>query len=1038
MKLTKLLVFCISSLLFSVIAVAQDVTVNGVINDESGMPVPGATVLVKGTNKSTASDFDGKFQIAVPSNATLTVTFIGYTTVNEAVNGRTKISIQLKPESQALNEVVVVGYGTQKKSVVTGAISSVKAADLEKVPNGRVEQTLQGRVAGVSVAATSGQPGSASKVRIRGITTFREGGNDPLWVVDGIAVDAGAIGFINQSDIESVEVLKDAASAAIYGTRAATGVILVTTKKGKSGKISVNYTGFAGISGPAKRLNLLNSQEYATAMNEKSVNDGGAIKYTPTQISAMGKGTDWQDAIFNDSAFRYTHELSFSGGGEKSTFYASFGVQDQEGIVTTDISNYTKKNFRLNSTHKISNYFTFGQTFGYTHQKSKSLGNTNSEFGGPLSSAINLDPLTPLVVTDPAEASTGFYTNPNVVRDASGRPYGISSLVQQEMTNPLAYTQTRLGAYNWSDDFVGNAYLEANITSHLKFRTTLGGKLAYWGSEAFTPVFFLNPNMKADKNNFNQNNEKSFAWTLENILTYSNKFGNHSVNVLAGQGAYVENIGTVVNTTMFGLPITSYKDASWNFNIPQTDRSTNTEDKTQHKLASLFLRGNYDYMEKYLFTGIIRRDGSTRFGENKKWGVFPSFSLGWVISKEGFWKENTAVNSLKLRGGYGVVGNDNIDDFKYRGLVVGGYNYSVGNNGDITTGYGNSTLPNADLGWEETSQTTVGLDARLFNDFTLALDYYKKRTTGILRNVVIPGYVGVVDAPSANIADMDNSGFEIEVGYKKRLGDFNLGVNANMAYLKNEITYVGSSTNYIVGDATFQSMGPVTRTQVGHSFNEFYGFKTAGIFQNAAEVAAYKNAAGNLIQPNARPGDFRWVDANGDGAISDDDKQFLGTNIPKYTFGLTINLDYKNFDFMAFAQGAAGSKIFQGLRRLDVLNANYQTSALDRWHGEGTSNDYPRLTNNDPNKNYTNMSDFYLESGNYARLKIVQIGYTLPASLSSKIGSDKIRFYLTGENLITFTKYTGYDPEIGGQVFGVDKGVYPQARSFLLGANIQF
>ncbi|WP_264536150.1 SusC/RagA family TonB-linked outer membrane protein [Flavobacterium sp. N1736] len=1036
MKLTKLLIFCVSSLLFSVIAVAQDVTVNGVITDESGMPVPGATIVLKGTTKSTASDFDGKFQIQAASNGVLTVTFIGYAPVTEAVNGRTKITIQLKPESQTLNEVVVVGYGTQKKSVVTGAISSVKAADLEKVPNGRVEQALQGRAAGVTVAATSGQPGAASKVRIRGITTFREGGNDPLWVVDGVAVDANAIGFINQSDIESIEVLKDAASAAIYGTRAATGVILVTTKKGKSGKISVNYNGFAGTSGPAKRLKLLNATDYATLMNERSVRDGGAKKYADP--ASFGNGTNWQDAIFNDSAFRYTHELSISGGGEKSTFYASFGIQDQEGIVATDISNYTKKNFRLNSTHKISDYFTFGQTFGYTHQKTKGIGNTNSEFGGPLSSAINLDPITPLVETNPALNTTGYYANAGIIRDANGNPYGISPVVQQEMTNPLGYIQTRLGQFEWSDDFVGNAYLEANITPHLKFRTTLGGKLAYWGKEGFTPMFYLNPNMKADRNNFSQDNNRSLAWTLENILTYSNKFGDHTVNILAGQGAYVENIGGSIGVSMFGLPITSYKDASFNFDIPQTDRVNRASDFVEHKLSSLFLRANYDYMEKYLFTGIVRRDGSTRFGENKKWGVFPSFSLGWVLSKEAFWKENNVVNSLKLRGGYGVVGNDNIDDFKYRALVVGGYNYSVGPNGDITTGYGNSTLPNADLGWEETSQTTVGLDAKLFNDFSLAVDYYKKSTKGILRNVVIPGYVGVVDPPSANIADMDNSGIEVELGYKKKLGDFNLGVNANVAYLKNEITYVGSSTNFIVGDATFQSMGPVTRTQVGHSFNEFYGYKTAGIFQNAAEVAAYKNASGGLIQPNAQPGDFRWVDSNGDGAINDDDKQFLGTNIPKYTFGLTVNLDYKRFDFMAFAQGSAGSKIFQGLRRLDVPNANYQTEALGRWTGEGTSNDYPRMTGNDPNKNFSNMSDFYLENGNYVRLKIVQLGYTLPTNLSSKIGSDKIRFYVTGENLITFTKYTGYDPEIGGQVFGVDKGVYPQARSILLGANVQF
>lgn len=1036
MKLTKLLIFCVSSLLFSVIAVAQDVTVNGMINDESGMPVPGATVLLKGTTKSTASDFDGKFQIQVPSNGVLTVTFIGYATVSEAVNGRSKITIQLKPESQSLNEVVVVGYGTQKKAVVTGAISSVKAADLEKVPNGRVEQALQGRVSGVTIASSSGQPGSGSTIRVRGITTFGDGGNNPLWVVDGNVVDAGGIGFLNQSDIESVEVLKDAASAAIYGTRAATGVILVTTKKGKAGKITVNYNGFAGVSSPAKKLDLLNATQYATIMNEKSVADGGGVLYA--NPAALGKGTNWQDAIFNDSAFRYTHELSISGGGEFSTFYASFGIQDQEGIVATEISNYTKKNFRLNSTHKISKYFTFGQTFGYTRQKTVGIGNTNSEFGGPLSSAINLDPLTPLVVTDPAVANAAPYSTNPVVRDANGNPYGISSVVGQEMSNPLGYIQTRLGRYGWSDDFVGNAYLEAAITPHLKVRSTLGGKLAYWGDQGFTPVYFLSANVNVLKNSYYQNNNKSFNWNIENVVTYSNKFGDHNLNVLAGQGSYVDNIGGYVGATMFGLPITSYKDASFKFDIPQADRNSATDDFVQHKVTSLFGRLNYDYMEKYLLTGVIRRDGSTRFGENHKFGVFPSFSLGWVISKEGFWKENNTVNSLKLRGGYGIVGNDQVADFRYISLVSGGYNYSFGNTGAITTGYANVTLDNPDLKWEETSQASIGLDARLFNDFTLTLDFYKKKTTGILRPVVIPGYVGVAEQPWANVADMNNSGIEFELSWKKKLGDFNLGVNGNVAYLKNEITYVGKDNEFIIGDASFQSMGPVTRTQVGHSYNEFYGYKTAGIFQNQAEINAYTNASGGLIQPNAKPGDFRWIDNNGDGSISDADKQFLGTSIPKYTFGLTLNLDYKGFDFMTFVQGAAGSKIFQGLRRLDILNANYQTEALGRWTGEGTSNDYPRLANNDSNGNFSKMSDFYLESGDYARLKIVQVGYTLPVDLSSKIGADRIRFYLTGENLYTITKYTGYDPEIGGQVFGVDRGVYPQARTFMFGANVQF
>jgi TonB-linked SusC/RagA family outer membrane protein len=1036
MKLTKLFIFCFSSILFSIYGQAQNVTVKGKVFDEGGLSVPGATILIKGTTKGTTSDFDGNFEIKAPGNGVLTISFIGYNTVQEPINGRSEISVKMTTQSQDLNEVVVVGYGTQKKSVVTGAISSVKAKDLEKVPNGRIEQALQGRVSGVTIAASSGQPGAASTIRVRGITTFGDGGNNPLWVVDGVVVDAGGIGFLNQSDIESMEVLKDAASAAIYGTRAATGVILVTTKKGKSGKISVNYNGFTGISSPEKTLDLLNATQYGALLNEKSVAAGGPVIFS--NLSALGKGTDWQKEIFNTGAFRYSHELSISGGSDVSNFYSSFGLQDQEGIVSTEISNYTKKNFRLNSTHKISKVFTFGQTFGFTKQKFVGIGNTNSEFGGPLSSAINLDPITPILQTDPVLANAAPYSTNPVIRDENGVPYGISELVGQEMTNPLAYAKTRLGNYDWSDDLVGNAYFEATISKHFKFRTTLGGKLSYWGGQAFTPVYYLSATVNALKNSYSQSENSSFAWNVENVATYTNTFGDHNLTVLLGQGAYVDNIGGGSSATMYGLPITSYEDASFNFDIPQSDRSSGTYDMTEHKLSSLFSRVNYDFKERYLFTGIIRRDGSSRFGGNNKFGVFPSFNLGWVVSKEDFWKDNEVINTLKIRGGYGVVGNDAIPDFRYLSLVQGGYNYSFGNAGAITTGYANLTLDNPDLRWEETSQANIGFESRFFQDLSLTVDLYNKTTTGILRPINIPGYVGVTSNPTGNVADMENRGLEVELGYRKQFGELNFSANANFAYLENEVTYVASDSDYIVGDASFQSMGPVTRTQVGQSYNSFYGLKTAGIFQNEAEIAAYTNTSGGLIQPNARPGDFRWVDTDGNGSINDDDKQFLGSNIPKYTFGLTLNLDYKNFDFMAFAQGAAGNQIFQGLRRLDIGNANYQTEALSRWTGEGTSDDYPRLTNNDTNGNFGKMSDFYLEDGDYLRLKLVQFGYSLPTNVVSQIGATKVRFYLTGENLFTLTKYTGYDPEIGGGVFGIDKGVYPQARTFMLGANLQF
>jgi TonB-linked SusC/RagA family outer membrane protein len=1018
---------------------AQSFSVSGrVISQTTNEPLEGVTIFVKGTSTATVTDKNGNYTISVPKKGSvLVISYVNMKPVEHTVNDNSPAAIALESEDGAMQEVLVnVGYGTQRKSVLTGAISSVRARDLEKVPNGRVEQALQGRVAGVTIAQNAGQPGAASTIRIRGITTFGDGNNNPLWVIDGIVVDNGAIGFLNQSDIESIEVLKDATSAAIYGTRAATGVILVTTKKGKSGKFSVNYNVFYGISAPEKRLKLLNATQYAALMNEKSVAGGGGVLFP--NLGTYGTGTDWQKQIFNNDARRYSHELSLSGGNDKSLFYLSFGLQDQQGIVATDISKYSRKSIRLNSTHKISKVFTFGQTLGYTHQKSTGLGNTNSEFGGPLSSAINLDPITPVVITDPVLAAQSPYSTFPVVRDVNGNPYGISNIVGQEMTNPLAYIQTRLGGYNWSDDVIGDAFLEIAVNSKIKFRSTLGGKLAFWGGQGFTPVYYLSATNSVTRNSYGKNNNNTLNWNLENTVTYSDKIKDHTFSILLGQGAYVENNGGGSSVNLQDLPITSFHDASFNFDIPEANRTSGSYDFVLHKLSSLFTRVNYNYKEKYLFTGILRRDGSTRFGLNNKFGVFPSGSAGWVVSKEDFWTTNRYVKFLKVRGGYGVVGNDAIRDFGYLSTVSGGFNYSTVSGGLITTGYAPTSLDNPDLRWEETSQADIGFDAQVLNGFNLTMDFYKKKTSGILRPIPIPGYVGVTQAPVGNVADMENSGVELELTYNKLFGKFNFSASGNIAYLKNKVTYVNSDANFIPGDAGFQSMGPVTRTQVGESYNSFYGFKTAGIFQNWNEINAYAKTGGGLIQPNARPGDFRWVDTNGDGTITDSDKQFLGSSLPKVTYGFTLNLDYQGFDLMVFAQGAGGNKIFQGLRRLDIQNSNYQTKTLSRWTGEGTSNTYPRLTSDDLNGNFGKMSDFYLEKGDYLRLKVVQLGYTYKNKILNKIGASRLRVYVTGENLLTLTDYTGYDPEIGGGVFGIDKGYYPQARSFILGAQLQF
>ncbi|MBF6640174.1 TonB-dependent receptor [Flavobacterium sp. J49] len=1023
---------------FIVSAQAQK-TVTGTVNS-GGLPLPGANVKAKGTAVETSADIDGKFTINVPTNATtLVVSFIGYATKEVAITNGIMI-IELTEQSNNLEEVVInVGYGTQKKSVVTGAISKVTAKDLEKVPNGRIEQSLQGRTAGVTIAMNAGQPGASSTVRVRGITTLN-GGNNPIWVIDGVIVDPGALGAINQSDIESIEVLKDAASSAIYGARSAAGVILVTTKKGKSGKMSVTYNGFEGISSPERTLKLLNATQYGAIMNERYVNGGGTGNIPYPDLGSLGKGTDWQKAIFNDDARRYSHELSLSGGGDVSNYYFSFGTQSQEGIVLPEISSYQKKNIRLNTTHKVKDWLTVGQTIGYTHQKSVGIGDTNSEYGGPLSSAIHLDPTTPIIETDPILANGIAYSNPYVIRDAQGNPYGISSVVGQEMTNPLAYSKTRRGQYNWSDDFIGNVFAEVKPLKGFKFRTAMGAKLAYWGGQGFTPLFYLSPTVNnTTLNNISRVENRAFNWNIENTLVYDGVYKDHTFSALLGQGVYKDNqFYKITGATHYGLATNDYSEASFNDETVILDNKIGFGYDVPAKITtSLFARLTYDYKEKYLFTGLLRRDGSSRFGANNKYGNFPSFSVGWVPTKEDFWKQNKIINSLKLRGGYGVTGNDVIDPFLYLAVIGGSRNYTFGNSGVVTPGSSPGRISNPDLKWEETTQSNIGFDAKILNDFTLTVEWYKKETSGILRENPIPGYVGAELPPFANIADMNNTGFEFELGYRKSINDFNISANANFATIKNEITNLGANVDYFSGPG-FQSMGPVTRTQVGHAYNNFYGYQTMGIFQNQEEIDAYTNTSGGLIQPNAVPGDFRWKDVNGDGTITADDKKFLGSPLPKVTFGFTVNMDYKGFDFMVFAQGAAGNKIFQGLRRLDVANGNYTTEALSRWTGEGTSNSYPRLSTSDNNGNFTNMSDFYLEDGDYLRFKIVQLGYTLPSTIVNKAGLQKVRLYVTAENLFTLTKYTGYDPEIGGDVFGIDRGYYPQARSIMFGANLQF
>ncbi|MBS1566868.1 MAG: TonB-dependent receptor [Bacteroidetes bacterium] len=1012
------------------------IPVSGRVTDQTGAGLEGVSVQIKGTNKGTVTDKEGAFHLEVDNeNNILVFSLVGYQPQESMVGKNPTMMLTLVAQTRGLEEVVVVGYGTQKKANVTGSISTVKSTDLEAMPVMRVEQSLQGRTSGLTIASASGAPGSSATVRIRGTTSINN--SDPLYIVDGVPIDIGGIDYLNQSDIESIDVLKDAASAAIYGTRAASGVILITTKKGKAGSMRVGYNGYYGTQAPARKLEMLNAKQYATLRNESSMAAGNGIAYS--NPDALGVGTDWQSAIFNNSARIQDHELSISGGNDKSTYYASFGFFNQEGIVATDISKYKRFTVRLNSTHKVKPWLNFGNNLGYSHIRSQGLGNTNSEFGGPLSSAINLDPLTPIVVTDPAVANAPPYsTYPKLIeRDANGNPYGISQLVGQEMTNPLAYIKTRLGNYGWSDNFVGNVYVEIEPVKGLKFRSSIGAKLAFYGSESFTPLFYLSPTVSNQAATvFYRENNKGLIWNWDNTVSYNRSIGDHNFTVLVGTGAQ-ENSASGVNATYNGLQVSNFHDASMNYSLANTNRIAGGFENQPYTLASYFGRVIYDYAGKYLFTGIIRRDGSSKFGSNNKYGNFPSASLGWIASKEEFWPANNVVSFLKVRGSYGVVGNDlSLADFQYVSTVSGGRNYVVGNN-SLEIGVSPNAPANPSLKWEQTSQTDIGLDAVLYKYFNLTVDFYQKKTSGMLRQVAIPAYVGATGQPYGNVASLEDKGFEVELGYNNKIGAVNLNVRANASYVKNTITNIGTAKFLTAG--TFQASAyEIGRTVVGQPIASFYGFKTLGIFQTQGEVNSYVGKNGQMIQPNAKPGDFKWADLDGNGSITADDRTFIGDPTPHWAYGFTATAAWKEFDIVAFGQGVAGNKIFQGLRRLDILKANYTTAALKRWTGPGTSNDFPRLSDDDPNKNFSNPSSFYLEDGSYFRIKTIQIGYTLPASLTSKAHLQKLRVYVSGNNLVTFTKYSGFDPEIGGSSYSIDRGVYPQARSFMAGVNLTF
>lgn len=1054
----KLLLLCYVPLLLlisSLQASAQDRTITGTITNRSGAPLSGATVAIKGTTNATATDESGRFSISAPESArTLTISFVGYATQEISIPSSGAVAVQLEETAAGeLNEVVVVGYGVQRKSVVTGAISSVRAADLENQPVTRIEQSLQGRTSGLTISTNTGQPGSAATVRLRGFTSFGNGKNEPLWVVDGVVIDNGGIGYLNQDDIESIEVLKDAASAAIYGTRAAAGVILITTKKGKAGGLRINYSGFYGVQRPSKKLDLLNGTQYATLRNQALIAAGQAPAFADPSI--FGKGTDWQDVIFNNSAPKTNHELSISGGNDKVTFFTSFGYNDIKGVVATDVSKWRRYNFRINSVFKPTKWLSFGENAGYSHSKNSGIGETNREFGGIISSVINLDPTTPAIITDSIAQATYLPTQ-QASRNAvtrewrTGRFFGVSPYVLQEMKNPLAVQQNRLGNYGWDHNIVANAFVDITPIKGLIIHGTLGTKMAFYGSETFTPVAFYNTATALNQSSMSRNQNFVMNWNVEATASYNRDFNGHNITLLAGVGEYKDGNARGSTVTVQNIPATNFKDASFRLpSLPADRQNSNASDGTDHRINSIFSRLQYNYKERYLFTALIRRDGSSRFGGNNKFGYFPSFTAGWVPTNEKFFPETKVITSLKIRGSYGVTGNDGgIGDFAYVPLVAGGgqRNYTFGTTEVVNIGYSPGAPANPDLKWEETRSFDIGMDIILFNKLTLTADYYVKKTIGILQTPTLPGYVGY-GAFAQNFDDMENSGFELELGYRNHFGKLNFAANGNISFYKNKVTKMLPGQSFIEDNsASFQTMGNLTRTQLGEAYQRFFGYKYLGIFQTQAEVDAYVGADGvTKLQPNAKPGDLKFANLNNDNLINGNDRTFLGNPNPTVSYGLTINLGYENFDFSVFGSGSGGNKIFQGLRRLDISAANYQTRYLDAWTSTKTDASLPRIVNGDPNSNYSRLTDLYLENGTYFKFRTIQLGYSIPKKLIGNWGMQRFRVYVMAENLFTITDYSGYDPEIGvspdaggGAQFGIDRGVYVLPKAFIFGLQIGF
>lgn len=1013
---------CLAILLLTNSTAFAQQTISGVVTDaNSGEELIGATIREVGTNNGVVTGIDGSYQLSVSSSESeIEISFIGYLAQTIQVGSRSSIDIQLEEDSELLNEVVVIGYGEQQKKVATASISKVSSEDLEKFSVPNVGQSIQGQVSGVIFKASSGQPGAIPQILIRGIGT--NGNNNPIVIVDGLIYDdPGILSALNPNDVENIHILKDGASTAIYGTRGANGVIIVTTKKAKEGIGSLTYSNSFGFQSAWRVPEVLNREQYVELISEKYANDGLPIPSAIANGASSPYDTDWMGQIFETTQIA-SHQLSFAKGSETSKFRASFSYVGQDGLIAPEKSNFERITARINSEQQLNDYINFGQNIFYTQTKGSSIPE-NNEFGTPIADALVYDPITPVY---DANAQFGF---------------GQSSLVQKEYINPLSRIFISNNEY-LNRQLAGNAYLAVEPIKDLTVKTDFAVQISNNASNGFAPAYQLTPAFTNVQNDIFSFREEFTRWKWENTINYKKEFDAHRIDLLLGVSAQEDDYKNLGGSSS-GIQPEVELNPDWQYldgAVDSLDRANGTEG-VRYAIASQFARVIYNYDNKYLATFIIRRDGSSRFGPENRYAVFPSASLGWVVSSEQFWNV-PQVNFLKLRVSYGENGNDRIGDNLFRSTINSVYDYQFGKptNEFIYIGSTTPVAANPGVKWERSKQFDVGFELGLFDDkIAIEFDYYKKITSDLLFvDPAAPLLIGTA-APITNLGEFENSGVELDIDYTETFGKFEFNAGVNLTTLKNKATNLNGESAFVNLYQWPVRNIPITRFEVGEPVGYFRGYKTAGIFQSQADVIRHVNTDGEQLQPDAEAGDLRFVDVNGDGVIDSEDITKIGKPWADFTVGIRLGASFKNFSLNTVWFGSFGSEIFRSYERQDVPNNNYTTDWLDRYNENNLGGSYPRLTVSDPNGNQR-PSDFYVESGNFIRLRNIQLSYSLPTNLISKAKMTAAKVFISADNLLTITDYTGFDPEVGGGIgtTGVDRGFYPLTRTISGGLSVTF